>query len=205
MKTLGRFVVSTLLTGALAIAPIYLAGLLLLKAASSLGQLVKPIAMLLPESLPAERFLSLALAVVLVFVIGLAVRSAAGRSAWERITGAVFNKIPGYTLFKGLTQRLAGVTEGEDWKPVLVEIEDALVPAFIIEELVDGRLTVFVPSVPTPLAGSVYVLSPDRVHRVNIPFTRAISVISRWGSGCGELVAAAEGDVRLPRVAGVAR
>ena len=35
-----------------------------------------------------------------------------------------------------------------------------VVPAFIIEELDDGRLTVFVPSVPTPLAGAVYVPRP---------------------------------------------
>ena len=33
---------------------------------------------------------------------------------------------------------------------LLAEIEEALVPAFIIEELADGRYTVFVPSVPTP-------------------------------------------------------
>jgi len=38
------------------------------------------------------------------------------------------------------------------WKPALVEIEEALVPAFIIEELEDQRVTVFVPSVPTPFA-----------------------------------------------------
>ena len=40
------------------------------------------------------------------------------------------------------------------WKPALVEIEEALVPAFIIEELEDQRVTVFVPSVPTPFAGA---------------------------------------------------
>ena len=51
------------------------------------------------------------------------------------------------------------------------EIEDALVPAFIVEELDDGRFTVFVPSVPTPFAGAVYILSRERVHLVDIPFT----------------------------------
>ena len=71
-----------------------------------------------------------------------------------------------------------------------VEIEDALVPAFIIEELDDGRFTVFVPSVPTPLAGAVYVLRRERVHVLDIPFTQAVRSISRWGSGSGELVAA---------------
>jgi hypothetical protein len=45
------------------------------------------------------------------------------------------------------------------WKPALAEIEEALVPAFIIEELEDGRFTVFVPSGATPFAGAVYILN----------------------------------------------
>jgi len=53
--------------------------------------------------------------------------------------------------------------------PALVEIEEALAPAFVIETLDDGRLTVFVPSVPTPFAGAVYVLRPERVHILNVP------------------------------------
>jgi hypothetical protein len=56
--------------------------------------------------------------------------------------------------------------------------------------LADGRYTVFVPSVPTPLAGAVYVLAADRVHPVDVPFTQAIRTISRWGSGASDLVAA---------------
>jgi len=80
----------------------------------------------------------------------------------------------------------------------LAEIEEALVPAFIVEELDDGRLTVFDPSVPTALAGGVYILSPNRVHALNIPFTQAVKVISRWGSGSKDLVAA----MRLSAVTG---
>ena len=49
------------------------------------------------------------------------------------------------------------------WKPALAEIEEALVPAFIIEEIDAQTFAVFVPSVPTPLAGTVYILSRDRV------------------------------------------
>jgi uncharacterized membrane protein len=72
----------------------------------------------------------------------------------------------------------------------LAEIEDALVPAFIIEELDDGRFTIFAPSVPTPFAGAVYILSRERVHPLNVPFTQAIKSVSQWGSGSKELVAA---------------
>jgi hypothetical protein len=47
--------------------------------------------------------------------------------------------MPGYSLIRSLTQRLAGEGREAAWKPALVEVEEALVPAFIIEELGDGR------------------------------------------------------------------
>jgi uncharacterized membrane protein len=102
----------------------------------------------------------------------------------------MFERLPGYALFRSLTQRLAGKTEEHAWEPALVEIEEALVPAFIVEELDDGRFTVFVPSVPTPFAGAVYILDRNRVHPIDVPFTQAIKSVSRWGSGSKELVAA---------------
>jgi hypothetical protein len=118
------------------------------------------------------------------------VRTRAGRVVRERIEISLFGRLPGYALFRGMTQRLAGKSEENVWKPALAEIEDALVPAFIVEELDDGRFTVFVPSVPTPFAGAVYILSRDRVHPIDIPFTQAIRAVSRWGSGSKDLVAA---------------
>ena len=121
-----------------------------------------------------------------------AVRTPRGRALREVVEKSLFSRLPGYVLFRSLTQRLAGDGRDNVWKPALVEIEEALVPAFIIEELDDGRYTVFVPSVPTPLAGAVYILSRERVHPLNIPFTEAIKSVSRWGSGAKDLVAAME-------------
>ena len=192
MKKLTEYVLTRLIAGALIVAPIYLAIILLLKAMKSIAGLVKPFAHLVPAWLPADQVLSLVLVLVSCFFIGLAVRTSVGRAVWERVENSLFQRLPGYALIRSLTQRLAGETRDQAWKPALAEIEEALVPAFIIEELEDGRLTVFVPSVPTPLAGAVYILSADRVHPLNIPFTQAVKVISRWGSGSKELVAAME-------------
>lgn len=180
----------TLLAGILVVAPVYLGGLLLLKAMKSLAGLVKPIAGLLPDWVPADQFLSLLVVLVLCYLIGLAIRTSAGSAIRQRLERSVFERIPGYALFRSFTLRLAGESEDEAWKPALVEIEDALVPAFIIEELADGRYTVFVPSVPTLFAGAVYVLTRDRVHLLDIAFTQAMKSISRWGFGCKDLVAA---------------
>jgi uncharacterized membrane protein len=192
MKKFGEFVVRALVAGLLILVPFYLAVLLLLKATQSVVALVKPFAMLLPDWFPAEHFLSLLLVLIVCFLVGVAVRTPTGRAIRERIEKTLFERLPGYALLRSLTQRLAGQGEENVWKPALVEIEDALVPAFIIEELEDGRFTIFVPSVPTPFAGAVYILSPERVHPLDIPFTQALQSVSRWGSGSKELVAAME-------------
>ncbi len=192
MRAYGKFLLSTLVAGFLVIAPIYLAALLLLKALKSLIGLVQPVAKLLPAWLPAEPLLALLLILVLCFLTGIAIRTRIGRAIWGQIEKSLFQRIPGYALFRSLAQRMAGESEETAWKPALAEIEEALVPAFIIEELDDGRLTVFVPSVPTPFAGAIYILSPDRVHPLNVPFTQAVKAISRWGLGCKDLVAAME-------------
>jgi uncharacterized membrane protein len=197
MKQFSEFVVRAFVGGLLVVVPIYLAVLLLLKAMQSVVAFVKPFAMLLPEWLPAEHVLSLLLVLIACFLIGVAARTPAGRAMRERIEKSLFERMPGYALFRSLTQRMAGKDEENVWKPALAEIEEALVPAFIIEELEDGRFTVFVPSVPTPFAGAVYVLSRERVHPLDVPFTQALKSISRWGSGSKELVAAMKTESAL--------
>ena len=190
MKHARELLTSTVVGGVFIVVPLYLALLLLLKGMKSAASLVRPIAVLLPDWLPAEDFFSLMLVLLACFLVGAAVRTRAGRMAREKIERMFFERLPGYALLRSLTQRLAEDGDETAWKPALVELEDALVPAFIIEELDDGRLTVFVPSVPTPLAGAVYILARERVHPLDVPFTQAIRSVSRWGSGSKELVAA---------------
>jgi uncharacterized membrane protein len=91
---------------------------------------------------------------------------------------------------RGLAGRLAGRDDESTFAPALVKIEEALVPAMIIEELEDGSYTVLVPSVPTPMAGALYILSRDRVRPVDVSLTTALKVFSKWGTGAGEFVRA---------------
>ena len=190
MKYAREFIWNTVVGGLFIVVPVYLAVLLLLKGMKSVATLVRPFAALVPDWIPAENLLSLVAVLVVCFLVGVAVRTRAGRALRERMERLFFERLPGYSLLRSLTHRLAGDGEENTWKPVLVELEDALVPAFIIEELPDGRFTIFVPSVPTPLAGAVYVLRRERVHLLDIPFTQAIKTVSRWGAGSKDLVAA---------------
>jgi len=147
-----------------------------------------------PSRIPAEQFrgitTAILLLVVICFVLGIIVRTGPRLRPKNAVEQAVFEKMPGYTFLRGLTKRLTGSSEEQTLQPALVEIEEALVPAFIVEELEDGSYTVLVPSAPTPMAGSIYILSRERVHPVAISFTTAIGVFSKWGTGAGEFVRA---------------
>ena len=189
MKFMRELAVNAVVGGLLVLLPLYLAVLLLLKGLQTLVAVVRPVAALLPEWLPAKNLLALLLILLVCFGVGVLVRTQLGGVIRDRLQ-ALFGRVPGYTLFRSMTKRLAGKTDENVWTPALVEIEDALVPGFIIETHDDGRLTVFVPSVPTPFAGAVYILPRERLHIVDVPFTQAIQTISRWGSGSKHLVAA---------------
>jgi uncharacterized membrane protein len=190
LKQFRKSVVQPLIAGFLFLVPIYLAILLLLKAMKSLGKLVRPVVRLLPESFPAETAISLLLVLILCLLVGIVLRTAFGQAMRTRMESSVLQKIPGYEVVRSMTRQLAGQGQESEWQPALAEIEDALVPAFIVEELDDGRYTVFVPSSPTPLAGAIYILNPERVHRLNVPFTQAVKAVTRWGSGSKALVEA---------------
>jgi uncharacterized membrane protein len=103
MKKFGAFVVSAFVSGLLIVAPLYLAGLLLLKAMHSVVAVVRPLAMVLPAWFPAEHVLSLLLVLIVCFLIGVIVRTPAGRALRERIETSFFDRLPGYALVRSLT------------------------------------------------------------------------------------------------------
>jgi len=200
MKSLRDFVGTAVVGGLLVLVPLYLAGLLAVKLMDTVVGVVKPIANLLPAWLPAERLLSLLLVLLLCFGVGLLVRTTRGSAMRDQLDRSLFGKLPGYELFRSLSLRATGHSDQAGWKPAIVEVEDAYVPAFIIEKLDDGSYTVFVPSVPTPFAGALYVLTPDRVHELDVPVAQAARAISQWGVGTKGLIAKMQApDTRKPR------
>lgn len=190
MRTLAEFTKTTLIGGLLVVLPIYLAILLLAKTVGGLLAMLAPVTKHIPVTVEFRQIVAFLLIVAICFIVGLIVRTAPGLRAKNAFENAILEKLPGYTFLRGLARRLTGSSEEQALQPALVEIEDALVPALIVEELEDGSYTVLVPSAPTPMAGSIYILPRDRVHPVDIPFTKAIGVFSKWGTGAGEFVRA---------------
>jgi len=189
MKALAEFIRTTLIGGVLVLLPIYLLVLVLLKMVAAAMQLISPIMAGMPITAGYPGLLATAVIVVACFLAGLVVRTGPGRRAIDMAQHRVLEKVPGYSMLRNLVSRIGGNEDIESFMPALVEIEEALVPAVIVEDLPDGQFVVLVPSVPTPFAGALYILPAARVHRVNVPLRRLLQVYSKWGEGTGELVA----------------
>jgi len=187
MKGLAELIKTTLIGGLLVVLPIYLSVLLLAKTVGGLLSLLSPITAAIPADARFRQVIAIFIMVAVCLVVGLLVRTGLGQRVKNAFERSVLEKIPGYTLLRGLTKRVSGDQSDVAFRPALVELEDALSPAFIIEELEDGRYTVLVPSVPTPAAGALFILPRERVHPVDVPFTQAVKVISKWGVGAGAM------------------
>ena len=190
MKRFLALLKSTLLGGLIVMLPAWLAVLLVLKALAHLQIFVKPIGSHLPRANAHRKIITILVLFALCFLVGIAIRTAIGARAKCLAKHAVLEKIPGYTTLRGFAAQLADQNPSASFQPALVEIEEALVPGFIVEQHSGNRSTVFLPSVPTPMAGAVYIIDNRRVHRLDIPAVAVLQCISKWGGGSDKLVAA---------------
>ena len=190
MKRFFALLKTTLLGGVIVVLPAWLAVLLVLKALSHLQIFVKPVSSHLPHSMAHPRVIAILILIGLCFLVGAAIQTAIGQKAEHAAERAVLEKIPGYTTLRSLASRLSDHAETANFQPALVEIEEALVPGFIVEQHSGNRCTVFIPSVPTPMAGAVYIIDNGRVHPLDLPAVAVMQCISKWGGGSDKLVAA---------------
>ena len=194
MKTLGDFFKVTLVGGLLIVLPLWVLLLLLLKAIKSALLVLQPIAKLVPQKLVHHNVVALFLLVLICFAVGLLIWTRTGQRIGDWLDKHLLGRIPGFSLIRGMIRQFVGQKDEQSFQPALVEIEEALVPAFIIEKHADGQFTVFVSSSPTPMAGAIYILRPERVHPVDVPLRKAMVCVTEWGSGAAEMRAAIKGE-----------
>lgn len=194
MNRFVAFLKTTLLGGVLLVLPAWFAGWLLAKAVSQLQVMLKPLTAKLPAEVAYPGVAAVLVLTVVCFLVGLAVRTAIGARIKGFAEERLLNKLPGYSTLRGFAVQLTKFESSTQFQPALIEFDDALVPGFFVEGHPDDRCTVFVPSVPTPLTGSLYILANSRVHRLNLPTMAVMHCLSKWGAGSSALVAAFDGQ-----------
>ena len=196
-RPLSKIITTTFLGGFLVILPGYLAILALNKMIKGLVALIfvflKPIAAMLGL---AESDIAIPVAsiifIIICFIAGLIVKSSYAR-IFKKSLEPLFMKIPGYLLIRSIIRRIARMEESQNMSIAFVavgEVHEALSPGFLIEHHENGFYTVFVPTVPTPTVGNIYLIPEDKVFIVDVPFLDMVKFITKWGQSSPALLAA---------------
>jgi len=187
-----HFLKSTLVGGLVFVLPALVVLVVIRQAIQLTAEALRPVAHLVPTEKVAgivvADLLAIAAIVLLCFLAGLFVGTRIGRRISGRLEQLVLRKVPGYTLFKGAAYGMAGLETKSELSVALARIEDAWMLAFVVERHASGLATVFVPSAPTPAAGSIYYLPADRLKLLDVPVADAMACIMRLGVGSRELL-----------------
>jgi len=119
--------------------------------------------------------------VLLSLVCGLILHTRWGRS----VVAAVRDWLGKHSPFLNALHRFEDGLLGKDGsklaKAAFAVLDDALVPAFVLEELADASYVVFVPAAPNPSQGAFYVLPRERVHLIDVSAREVARCVSGWG------------------------
>ncbi|MFC1798370.1 hypothetical protein ACFLZL_01000 [Thermodesulfobacteriota bacterium] len=191
MQGISNFIKTTAAGGLFILLPILLFYLLFAEILELFIGLATPIADLFPEGTFDQAKFPVLIAILLLaavsFIIGLATRSSAGKRFGNWFESITIGRLPMYnalkTIFTGFTSK-----NGEDaFRPALLKSPDGDEFAYVVEDLGNGKAAVLIPWAPTPFAGSVKIVSQERLELLEISLGELTTVLSHWGVGAGQL------------------
>lgn len=182
---------TTLIGGVVLLLPLVVALAVVGQGVALVGKAAAPLIALLPDrSVGGVALATLAtvlLLLLLCFGAGLLARAALGRRLSDSFENRLHALYPRYTVFKGMTQDLAG--QGmQGLKPVLVGFDDQQTLAMEVERLADGRVVLFLPGAPDPWSGNVVLVDPHRVTALAVELGAVNRVLKGLGRGTARLL-----------------
>ncbi len=95
--------------------------------------------------------------------------------------------IPGYTMMKSRANEAFGVEE-KHWNAVLMGEDGDWKIGIEIKKGADGLSMVFFPEPPDAKAGELKLIHQSKLKPLDVPVSKIISVIRKYGKGMDELV-----------------
>ena len=200
MRSLTEFLKTTIVGGIVFLLPVAIILIVLQQLLRVAKQISEPIAAHFPEmSLLGIGIRSIIAALVLVaiaFIAGLIARTAAGRRIKDWVENSLLGGLPQYQMVKSMAAGFAQIENTEGLKPALINVEEGWQIGYLLEELDNGWVCVFLPDSPTPMSGATLLLPGTRVRALDMTMTDAMQLVKRMGLGSAEALQAV--DLRLP-------
>jgi uncharacterized membrane protein len=181
-----KFLKTTIIGGLIFLIPVVVLVMAVGKALSVMKAVAEPAAEFLPiDSLGGVAIVNIIAAIIVLlisFLAGLLARTKPAKKFAGTVENAVLQKIPGYTLVKGVTDKIAS-PDTESVHAVLVSLGHSSRVSIEIERVSKNRVVVYVPSAPNPWTGEVHVVNSDQVERLDCPITTVIEHVEQLGGG----------------------
>lgn len=190
-----KFLKTTIIGGLLFLVPVVAVVMVVGKALNLMKTVAEPAAKVLPiDSLGGVAIVNVIAAVIVLlvcFLAGLLALTEPAKKIAAAIESALLSKIPGYTLAKGITDKLKSA-DIDGVHAALVTLGSSSRVSIEIERVSQDRVVVYVPSSPNPWTGEVYVVKSDQVERLDCPITAVIDHAEQLGGGSSRYLGAPE-------------
>lgn len=199
MKTMSRFIGTTILGGILFLAPIVVLALILNKAYVWAKWGLQPVAALIPDRFASAPTMTATLTAVVIalvcFLAGLLAQTLFAQKAIGSLEAAVLSKLPGYEYLKQAGTSALGLGEMSEHPLVLVKIGDSW-RIGVQTETAGAHAAVFIPNSPNPMSGSVFLVTLDHIRPANASLASALTCLRRCGAGAASIASALPSEPR---------
>ncbi len=196
MNTIGSRIRANLIYGALALLPVAALIFIIVSIYETLAQVLGPVLPFLGTSsfldVAFTGVIAILVLLVACFLIGAIVNTKLGELSHTKVESVARSWIPGYEIFANLAR---GIVKKEiPYPPALITLSDpgVAVIGFIIEDDDSTYVTVFTPSTPLVMTGSVHIVDRSRITRIDGTSLDAANCIGEWGLGLRKLIGSAE-------------
>jgi uncharacterized membrane protein len=186
--------------GLLLALPIVVVIIVVGKLVGQIARLFEPVANQMPQGrwfgIAAVDLAAVLALILALIIVGAFTKTRLGKRATDFVERIVLRKIPGYLMFKSVAAGFSSEERETGLKVAIVALDDNSFLGFVMEEAraPDFMVTVFVPSSPTPISGSVVLVQASRVTLVDVPVAAALQCMSRLGLGLQKLTSHVDGD-----------
>lgn len=188
-----NFFKSALVNGLLILLPVVLVFLAIREIFEMLVGIATPIADLFPEGtfdqVKETEIIAILLIVGTSVLLGIVSKTSAGRAIGRSIEKYTLDKVPMYRMLKSFVGAFLNVESEESFKPAMLENESGdMEPVYVIEDRGRPRVVVLVPWAPTAFAGSVRLVSRERIHRMDVTLDEFSLSLTHLGTGMSDLL-----------------
>lgn len=180
----------TVVAGSIAVVVVATVAIAVVRTVEKIGAAMVSFEAALPFDIGVPYVTAVLALVAVVLVTGLFLQVRPIRRRVDACRDRLVSLFPFLGIVRSFENRILEPGGVRSIKAALADVSEdgAFVPAFVMEELADGRCVVFVPASPNPSQGSVYVLPRERVHLVDASVRELAHIVRSWGMGAAKVL-----------------